>query len=85
MRTVSILPFVGATVLAAPLCGNATGGSDTRLHLLPAAVTSLQLALFLENLEAEFFRSAVSNLTSQDVRYGASFHQAVQAAAVVRH
>ncbi|KAK8073340.1 hypothetical protein PG994_004239 [Apiospora phragmitis] len=85
MRTASILPFLGANVLAAPLCGNATGASDTRLSLLPTTVTYLQLALFLENLEAEFFRSAVSNLTDQDARHGASFHQTVQAAATVRH
>lgn len=85
MKTVSIFPFLGATVLAAPLCGNATGTSDTRLNLLPSTVTHLQLALFLENLEAEFFRSAVSNLTDQDARHGASFRQTVQAAAMVRH
>ncbi|KAK8121462.1 hypothetical protein PG999_005582 [Apiospora kogelbergensis] len=82
MKAVSIFPFLGATVLAAPLCGNATGTSDTRLNLLPSTVTHLQLALFLENLEAEFFRSAVSNLTDQDARHGASFRQTVQAAAM---
>lgn len=55
---------------AAPLCSNVTnvagGGlpnSGRPLLLSPAAVKDFQLALFLENLEASYFSSGLSNIT----------------------
>ena len=60
---------------AAPLCSDVTnvagGGipnSGLPLLLSPATVKDFQLALFLENLEASYFSSGLSNIT----RWGTS-------------
>lgn len=62
--------LVGSLVTAAPLCNNITdvaGGSlpdiDKPLSISPSAVKDFQLALFLENLEASFFQTGLTNIT----------------------
>jgi hypothetical protein len=62
--------LVGSLVAAAPLCNNITdiaGGSlpyiDKPSSISTSAVKDFQLALFLENLEASFFQTGLTNIT----------------------
>ncbi|PVH73208.1 hypothetical protein DL98DRAFT_608380 [Cadophora sp. DSE1049] len=65
--------LLGATAaLAAPTCTSATGNNTVTLYLSPSTIAGLQLALYLENLEVNLFRSASANITSGDVAQGIS-------------
>ncbi|KFX94961.1 hypothetical protein O988_06068 [Pseudogymnoascus sp. VKM F-3808] len=65
--------LLGATAaLAAPTCTSAAGSNTVALYLSPGTVAGLQLALYLENLEVNFFRSASVNITSGDAAQGIS-------------
>jgi hypothetical protein len=45
---------------------------ETMRYLSPGTIAGLQLALYLENLEVNLFRSASSNITGSDVAAGIS-------------
>jgi hypothetical protein len=65
--------LLGATIaLAAPTCTSATGNDTVTLYLSPGTIAGLQLALHLENLEVNLFRSASANITSSDIAQGIS-------------
>jgi hypothetical protein len=66
--------LLGATaVLAAPTCTNTTAGNNTTtIYLSSSTIAGLQLALYLENLEVNLFRSAFANITSGDTAQGIS-------------
>lgn len=65
--------LLGATAaLAAPTCTSATLNNTVTLYLSPGTIAGLQLALHLENLEVNLFRSASANITSRDVAQGIS-------------
>ena len=56
-----------------PTCTSAAAGNDTvTLYLSPSTIGGLQLALYLENLEVNLFRSASANITSGDIAQGIS-------------
>lgn len=65
--------IVGGIVAAAPLCSetiNSAGGGPPS-SVIPTAISScaikeLQLAYFLENVEASFFNAGLNNLTEWD-------------------
>ncbi|KAM3066450.1 hypothetical protein ACMFMG_012036 [Clarireedia jacksonii] len=60
-------------VLAAPTCTSTSSGNNTAtLYLSPSTIAGLQLALYLENLEVNFFRSASANITGADNADGIS-------------
>jgi hypothetical protein len=72
MLLLSTVLLAARVVLAAPTCARA-GSSDTvTLYLSPSTIAGLQLALHLENLEVNFFQSAIANVTSSDVGQGIS-------------
>jgi hypothetical protein len=68
----SILFFGATAAFAAPTCTRATGNNTVALYLSPGAIAGLQLALYLENLEVNFFRSASANITHGEIAQGIS-------------
>ncbi|KAI1315999.1 ferritin-like domain-containing protein [Xylariaceae sp. FL0255] len=72
----TFLVCFGTGILASPVCSNETGDQIT-LNLLPESISSLQLALFLENLEIAFARSAAANLTATDTEFGDNFNESI--------
>ncbi|KAI1322049.1 hypothetical protein F5Y16DRAFT_387613, partial [Xylariaceae sp. FL0255] len=57
-----------------PVCSNETG-NQIILNLLPESISSLQLALFLENLEIAFAQSTAANIIATDTEFGDSFNK----------
>jgi hypothetical protein len=66
--------LIGSFVVAAPLCNNiidVARGSllyiNKLLSISTSAVKDFQFALFLENLEASFFQTSLTNITRWNI------------------